>query len=298
MTVTAMKESHIPARELSFRGKVRDIYDLGYELLIVTTDRISAFDVIMNEAIPGKGAILNQLSLFWMEMFQDIVDNHVSHLDIEDVLKDQALAKDLKSRSVVARKADALPVECVVRGYLIGSGWKDYQATGQVCGVELPKGLRLAEKLPEPIFTPATKAEQGDHDENIDFDHVVKLIGEKKANRVKEISIQMYNKAARYAEERGIIIADTKFEFGLLDDEVVLIDEVLTPDSSRFWSKENYQIGSSPDSYDKQIVRDYLEGLTWDKTAPAPELPTEIIEKTASKYQEIYELLTARKPQF
>ena len=282
-------ETNLKNHKLLFRGKVRDVYDLGRHLLIVTTDRISAFDVVLPDPIPGKGSVLNQVTLFWMKRFTDIVRNHNSALSLKEVLgSDYDL---LKGRSVVVEKAKALPVECVVRGYIIGSGWKDYQRTGEICGIPLPKGLSLAQKLPKPIFTPATKAQAGDHDENISFEQTVSKLGADLSARLKKISVCLYQEAADYALQKGIIIADTKFEFGLIGEELVLIDEVLTPDSSRFWSKTDYRVGVSPDSYDKQIVRDYLETLAWDKTAPGPNLPPEIIQKTAEKYQEIQKIL-------
>lgn len=282
-------ETDLKNHKLLFRGKVRDVYNLGGHLLIVTTDRISAFDVILPDPIPGKGVVLNQITLFWMKHFSHIVANHNSDLSLKEVLgKDYGLLRD---RSVVVKKAVALPVECVVRGYVIGSGWKDYQKTGEICGIPLPKGLKLAQKLPEPIFTPATKAEAGNHDENISFARMVSKLGTDLSTQLKKISLCLYQEAAEDALQKNIIIADTKFEFGLIDDKLVLIDEVLTPDSSRFWSKASYQVGLSPPSYDKQIVRDYLETLSWSKTAPGPKLPPEIIQKTAKKYQEIQKIL-------
>lgn len=282
-------ETDLKDHKLLFRGKVRDVYDLGEHLLIVTTDRISAFDVILPDPIPGKGVVLNQLTLFWMNRFSDVVANHNSDLSLQKILdKEDGL---LHERSVVVKKAKPLPIECVVRGYVIGSGWKDYQKTGEICGVPLPKGLQLAQKLPEPIFTPATKAEIGQHDENIPFEVVVQKLGKDLSGRLKTISLRLYQEAADDALQKGIIIADTKFEFGLIDNELVLIDEVLTPDSSRFWSRVDYEVGMSPPSYDKQIVRDYLETLDWNKTAPGPKLPPEVIQKTAEKYRGIQKIL-------
>lgn len=287
-------ESMIPGLPLIGRGKVRDIYSVDEDhLLIVTTDRLSAYDVVMPDPVPMKGQILTRLSVFWFRMMTDLVDNHLTDRTVDDVVEDADILPSLRGRSLVVKRLKPLPIEAVVRGYLIGSGWRDYQASGQVCGIRLPPGLRQAEQLPQTLFTPATKAEAGAHDENISYDAVVELIGEKLAQRVQELSIAVYQRAAAYALERGIIIADTKFEFGL-DDEgrLFLIDEVLTPDSSRFWPVDRYAVGISPPSFDKQFVRDYLETLDWDKTAPGPELPQDIIEKTAEKYQEALRRLT------
>lgn len=281
-----------PNLPLIHQGKVRDIYAVGEdELLIVTSDRISAFDVILPTPIPGKGEILTQVSKFWFEKTREIIPNHLSTTAIEDVLPaDQARA--LNSRSMITRRLKPLPVEAIVRGYLIGSGWKDYQQTGAVCGITLPAGLQLADKLPQPIFTPSTKAAVGDHDENIDFAQTMELLGEALAKQLRDVSLKIYQMAASYALSRGIVIADTKFEFGLDEENrLYLIDEVLTPDSSRFWPADQYRPGISPPSFDKQFVRDYLETLDWDKTSPGPELPAEIIEKTAAKYREAYERL-------
>ena len=293
-TAGALFESSIPGYPLIGRGKVRDIYSIDEEhLLIVTTDRLSAFDVVMPDPVPGKGEVLTQISLFWFRMMEEIIENQLTSRSIDEVIEDAVLREQLRRRSLVVKRLKPLPIEAVVRGYLIGSGWKDYQDSGQVCGITLPPGLRQADRLPETLFTPATKAEAGDHDENIAYEQVVELIGERLASRVRDISIQIYEVAAAYALQRGIIIADTKFEFGL-DDEgrMYLIDEVLTPDSSRFWPVEEYEVGMSPPSFDKQFVRDYLETLDWDKTAPGPELPAGIIHKTSEKYQEALRRLT------
>jgi phosphoribosylaminoimidazole-succinocarboxamide synthase len=274
---------------------VRDIYSIDDEhLLIVTTDRLSAFDVVMPDPVPGKGEVLTQISLFWFRMTEEIIENQLTSRSIDDVIEDTALREQLRRRSLIVKRLKPLPIEAVVRGYLIGSGWNDYQESGMVCGIPLPPGLRQAERLPETLFTPASKAEAGDHDENITFGQVVELVGERLASRVRDVAIQIYEVAAAYALQRGIIIADTKFEFGL-DDEgrLYLIDEVLTPDSSRFWPVEEYEVGISPPSFDKQFVRDYLETLDWNKTAPGPELPAKIIRKTAEKYQEALRRLTA-----
>ena len=288
-------ESSIPELPLIGRGKVRDIYSIDEQhLLLVTTDRLSAYDVVMPDPVPGKGEILTKISLFWFRMMSDIIDNQLTDLTVADVVKDPGLQQQLRTRALVVKRLKPLPVEAVVRGYLIGSGWKDYQETGQVCGIDLPGGLQQAEKLPNTLFTPAYKAEAGAHDENISFEKVVELVGEKLATRVRDISIEIYERAAAYALERGIIIADTKFEFGLDEQgRLYIIDEALTPDSSRFWPVDGYEVGISPPSYDKQFVRDYLETLDWDKTAPGPDLPAEILEKTAKKYQEAYTRMTS-----
>ena len=288
-------ESSIPELPLIGRGKVRDIYSVDEQhLLLVTTDRLSAYDVVMPDPVPGKGEVLTKISLFWFRMMSDIIDNQLTDLTVADVVKDPALQQQLRARALVVKRLKPLPVEAVVRGYLIGSGWKDYQETGQVCGIDLPGGLRQAEKLPRTLFTPAYKAEAGAHDENISFEKVVELVGEKLATRVRDISIEIYERAAAYALERGIIIADTKFEFGLDEQgRLYIIDEALTPDSSRFWPVDGYEVGISPPSFDKQFVRDYLETLDWDKTAPGPDLPAEILEKTAQKYQEAYTRMTS-----
>ena len=286
-----MKSKELKNLELVARGKVRDIYAVDSDhLLIVTTDRMSAFDVVLPNPIPGKGEVLTQLSEFWFEKTQSIVKNHMTDdLDLVDLLDSPDQLDYFSKRSMIVKRLSPLPIEAVVRGYLIGSGWKDYQATGSVCGIELEEGLQMAQKLPEPIYTPATKAEVGEHDENISYEKTVDLIGEELASRVKQIAIDIYNFGVNHAREKGIIIADTKFEFGLDGDgELYLIDEVLTPDSSRFWAIENYELGSSPPSFDKQYLRDYLETLDWDKTAPGPELPQEVIDNTASKYKNAF----------
>jgi phosphoribosylaminoimidazole-succinocarboxamide synthase len=276
------------------RGKVRDLYRIDDQrMLIVTTDRLSAFDVVMPEPIPGKGRILTEISNFWFHKLGAVVPNHLLSLPLQKVLSPEEI-RLLDGRAVVVKKVRPLPIEAVVRGYLIGSGWKDYQATGAVCGIRLPKELRQASQLPRPIFTPATKAAIGAHDENISYDEVVSLIGAPLAARVRDVSVRLYTEAANYALTRGIIIADTKFEFGLDEnDRLLLIDEVLTPDSSRFWPIDEYQVGTSPPSFDKQFVRDYLETLDWNKTAPGPQLPLEIVQRTAEKYREALQRLTA-----
>ena len=290
----ALHTTNIKSLPLLHKGKVRDIYDIDdRHMLIVTTDRISAFDVVMPSAIPGKGMILNQVTRFWMEKLAHIIPNHLSSMPLEDALPDAEERAEVENHAMIVKKLKALPVEAIVRGYLIGSGWKDYQQTGSVCGIELPAGLRIADRLPEAIYTPSTKASVGAHDENIDFTESETLLGKDIAAQVRDVSLQLYQEAAEYAKERGIIIADTKFEFGLDDNgRLTLIDEVLTPDSSRFWPVDQYQPGTSPVSFDKQFVRDYLETLEWDKTAPGPELPDVIVTKTAKKYQQARALLT------
>ncbi len=289
-------ESDLPSLRRIARGKVRDIYEVDDDhLLMVTTDRLSAFDVVLPDPIPGKGAVLTAISGFWFERMASLVPNHLADIPLEAVLPDPEERAQVEGRAVVVRRMQALPVEAIVRGYLIGSGWKDYQRTGRVCGIELPPGLQLADRLPEPIFTPSTKAAVGEHDENIDFDATVTLLGRERAEQVRRLSLRIYREAADYARERGIIIADTKFEFGLdRDGTLVLIDELLTPDSSRFWPADRYRRGIIFPSCDDQLGRDYLETLDWDKRPPGPRLPPEIIEKTAEKYREALRRLTGR----
>jgi phosphoribosylaminoimidazole-succinocarboxamide synthase len=289
----AIFESSVPELETVARGKVRDIYSVDDKhLLIVTTDRLSAYDVVLPNPVPGKGAVLTELSYFWFEMMEDLIPNHLTNTSLASVIDDAEIAADLKSRAMVVRRLKPLPIEAVVRGYLIGSGWNDYQATGSVCGIDLPEGLKQASRLPQTIFTPATKAAVGDHDENVSFARVVEMIGAELATKVRDISIQIYERAASYALDRGIIIADTKFEFGQDDNgHLYIIDEILTPDSSRFWPADQYATGSSPPSFDKQYVRDYLETLDWGKTAPGPELPDEVLKRTGDKYREALEIL-------
>lgn len=293
MNTPAVTETHLTHLPLLHRGKVRDIYEVDTEhLLIVATDRVSAFDVILPTPIPNKGAILASIANFWFKRTENIIQNHCSTLDLREVLTDVAQYEQLKNHAVIVKKMNNLPVEAIVRGYIIGSGWKDYQRTGEVCGIQLPKGLQQAQQLPENLFTPSTKAAVGDHDENVSFDEVVKQVGREMAEKIRDVSLKIYEQAAHYAKDKGIIIADTKFEFGTnTAGDLVLIDEVLTPDSSRFWSAADYQVGISTPSYDKQIVRDYLETLDWDKTAPGPELPQEIVDKTLAKYQEVQKKL-------
>ena len=292
MNTPVIRETHIDNLELIGRGKVRDIYAIDDEhMLIITTDRLSAFDVVFEQGIPDKGRLLTEVSNFWFARSGHIVRNHLTDLNLQDYLSADDY-RPLHSRSIIVRRLKTLPVEAIVRGYVIGSGWKDYQATGEICGITLPAGLQQAAKLPEPIFTPSTKAAVGDHDINVSFENIVMLIGEGKANQIKQISIQLYKMASAYALQRGIIIADTKFEFGVdANDEIVLIDEILSPDSSRYWPADSYRPGISPPSYDKQFIRDYLETLDWDKTPPAPQLPQEIIDRTRQKYQEVHDIL-------
>ena len=287
-------DSNLSSLELINKGKVRDIYDIDdRHMLIVTTDRLSAFDVILPDPIPGKGAVLTEVSNFWFRRTSHVIPNHLSELSLGDVVADEEERQMLEGRGIVVKKLRPLPVEAIVRGYIIGSGWRDYQESGAICGIQLPQGLQQAEKLPQAIYTPSTKAEVGDHDENVDFQATVDLIGESLANQVREVSLEIYTGAAEYALQRGIIIADTKFEFGVdEDDQLVLIDEALTPDSSRFWPADTYETGISPPSFDKQYVRDYLETLDWDKQAPGPSLPATVIENTAAKYHEARQRLT------
>jgi phosphoribosylaminoimidazole-succinocarboxamide synthase len=285
----------LPDLNLAGRGKVRDIYDLGESLLIVTTDRISAFDVIMNEGIPDKGNVLTRISAFWFHQMEEIMPNHIISTEVRDFPAVCRKYEDiLEGRSMLVKKAKPLPVECIVRGYLSGSGWKEYQITGAVCGITLPKGLRESERLPEPVFTPSTKAELGDHDENITFERMVELCGRDLADKARNATLRIYGKARDIADERGIIIADTKFEFGVYNGDLIIIDECLTPDSSRFWPKESYRAGGPQPSFDKQYLRDYLETLDWNKKAPAPPLPDEVVLKTAEKYRDALTKLTGK----
>jgi phosphoribosylaminoimidazole-succinocarboxamide synthase len=292
-----MLESMLPSLQRIHQGKVRDIYAVDAEhMLIVTTDRLSAFDVVLPQPIPGKGSILTRISQFWFERTQHIVPNHLTNMSLESVVRDERERALIADRAVIVRKLKALPIEAVVRGYLIGSGWKDYQQTGMVCGIELPRNLELAARLPQPLFTPATKAEIGAHDENISYDRVRTLLGQGLAEQVRATALALYAYAAEYALARGIIIADTKFEFGVDEaGHLTLIDEALTPDSSRFWPVDTYRVGVSPPSFDKQFVRDYLETLSWDKRAPGPQLPADIISKTSAKYSEALERLTGQR---
>ena len=295
MSEVPVLETHFPGLNLLSRGKVRDIYDLGDSLLIVATDRISAFDVVMLTPVPDKGKILTQLSEFWLNFVKDIVETHMVGTDAGKYpAQCLPFTAQLAGRSMWVKKAKVLPIECIVRGYLAGSGWKDYSRTGAVCGIPLPAGLREAEKLPEPIFTPSTKAEMGEHDQNIPFEEMERKVGKDLAAQVKAVSIEIYEKAAEYARERGIIVADTKFEFGLVDGRLTLVDEVLTPDSSRFWPADRYQVGSSPESFDKQYLRDYLVQSGWTVADSAPSLPPDVVENTRSRYLEALERLSGR----
>jgi phosphoribosylaminoimidazole-succinocarboxamide synthase len=294
MQVATQASIDLPGIQKLRSGKVREVFDLGETLLFVVTDRISAFDVILPDPIPHKGAVLNQISAFWFNRFDEI-ENHFVTADVERFPKElQQFREQLAGRSMIVKKTKPLPVECVVRGYLAGSGWKEYQESQSVCGIKLPAGLKQASQLPEPIFTPATKAEEG-HDENIDMKRCTQILGEEIANRVKTLSLEIYSRGRDHAARSGIIVADTKFEFGTVDGDLLLIDECLTPDSSRFWPKDEYAVGQSPPSFDKQFVRDYLETLDWDKTPPAPRLPKDIIEKTSAKYLEAFRRLTGTK---
>ncbi len=287
-------QSELSSLELIGRGKVRDLYAIDDDhMMIVATDRISAFDVILPTAIPGKGAVLTTVSRFWFERMRDVIPNHLATLSLADVLTNRDEREQVQGRAMIVRHLRPLPIEAVVRGYLVGSGWKDYQATGSVCGILLQKGLEQAAQLPMPLFTPSTKAQVGEHDENIDFDQAVELLGDKLATQVRDVSLRIYREARDFAAERGIIIADTKFEFGRdARNNLILIDEALTPDSSRFWPVDDYRTGISPPSFDKQFVRDYLETLDWNKQPPGPELPEEVVRHTADKYREAQRLLT------
>ena len=294
MSTTALLQTDIKDFPVS-RGKVRDIYDLGTELLIVATDRISAFDVVMPNGIPDKGKILTQMSLFWFDFLGQTVKHHLISAELADFPGPfQKQPQVFSGRSMLVKKAEVLPVECVVRGYLAGSGWKDYKATGKICGIELPQGLKQCDKLPEPIFTPATKATSG-HDENIPFDQAVKTAGQDVAASLRDMSIQIYKTAADYAASRGVVISDTKFEWGQLNGEIILVDEILTPDSSRFWPADDYEPGRDQDSFDKQFVRNYLETCDWDKTPPSPELPDDVVSATRDKYLDAFRRLTGKE---
>ena len=290
----ALLGTELPGIKLVNRGKVRDVYDLGDALLFVATDRLSAFDVVMTTGIPRKGEVLTQISLFWFDLLKD-VPNHLISADVSTRPELAPYVKDLQGRSLIVRKAKVLPIECIVRGYLVGSGWKDYCKSGKVSGLELRAGYKQASKLDEPLFTPSPKAEQGEHDEAISFEGVAERIGAEKAAAIKELSLKIYTAARDYAAEKGIIVADTKFEFGEIDGKIILVDEVLTPDSSRFWPADQYVEGTSPVSLDKQFVRDYLESLDWDKNPPAPELPASVVDKTAEKYLDAYRMLTGKE---
>jgi len=281
--------------EKIYSGKVRELYEVNeYEILLVATDRVSAFDFVLPTPIPGKGEILTQISVFWFHHLEDIIKNHLVKERFEDFPESLKSFSFLKNRSVIVKKAERISIECVVRGYVAGGGWKEYEKTGKICGVQLQEGLKMGEKLPEPIFTPATKEEKGMHDRNISFEETKEIVGEETARLLKEKSISLYQKASLYAEEKGIIIADTKFEFGYSGNEIILIDEVFTPDSSRFWEKSKYKIGQIQESLDKQYIRDYLESLSWDKNPPVPSLPDDVVENTTKKYNQIYHILTGK----
>ena len=290
--MTALLQTDMPALNRIYSGKVRDIYEVDGNYLMVTTDRLSAFDVVMTRGIPGRGKMLTEISLFWFDFFKDTVGSHMITADVDQMPEVARQYRDqLDGRTMYVRKAEMLMVECVARGYIVGSGWKDYQKTGEVCGHKLPAGLQLAQKLDKPLFTPATKAEQGEHDENIDFERAAKIVGEPMATRLRDLTLDLYTRATDYAREKGIIIADTKFEFGMIDGQLAICDEMLTPDSSRFWDAKTYTVGKNPESFDKQIVRDWLETQPWDKSPPPPELPDAIVERTAAKYREVIDRL-------
>lgn len=293
MTDNVVLKTNLEGVKFLRSGKVRDIYEIEDYLLIIATDRVSAFDVVLPNGIPGKGRVLTQISLFWFNQVKDLVENHIVTANVDEFPETLRKYKEiLEGRSMLVKKAKPLPVECIVRGYITGSGWKDYQKTGSVCGIKLPEGLVESQKLPEPIYTPSTKAEEG-HDINISFEETIEILGDETANRVKELTISIYKRASEIAEKKGIIIADTKMEFGFFDGKLILIDELLTPDSSRFWSMKDYAPGKPQDSYDKQIVRDYLLSIKWDKQPPAPTLPEDIVKKTAERYEEIFRILTS-----
>ena len=294
-TNQAIVDTDFQGLHLIKKGKVRDVYDMDDSLLMIATDRISAFDVVMPNPIPGKGKVLNLISLFWFDVMKSVTDNHIISSNVEEFpAACQPYADILRDRSVLVKKAEPLPVECIVRGYVSGSGWNSYKESQSICGISLPSGLKESDQLSEPIFTPSTKAELGEHDINIDFDKAKNLIGKDTAERVRDLSLMIYQKGASLAAERGIIIADTKFEFGICDGNIILIDEVLTPDSSRFWPKDSYKPGGAQKSFDKQYLRDYLLSLDWNKTAPGPSLPDEVIVNTKKKYTEALKLLTAQ----
>ncbi len=286
--MTALLETNMPDLKLLSRGKVRDIYELEGNLLMITTDRISAFDVVLNQGIPNRGKTLTEVSLFWFDHFKDKIGSHMITANVDEMPEVTHQYRDqLEGRTMYVKRADMLAVECVARGYIVGSGWKDYQRTGSVCGHQLPEGLQQAQKLDSVLFTPATKAEQGEHDENIDIDRAAEIVGREMAERLRDLTLELYGAASDFAREKGIIIADTKFEFGEVDGELIICDEMLTPDSSRFWDVNTYEVGTSPDSFDKQIIRDWLDKQDWDKTAPAPDLPDEVIEKAGDRYREV-----------
>ena len=292
----AVSETHLEGLKLIQRGKVRDMYDLGDSLLMVATDRISAFDVVMPQPVPDKGKVLNQISLFWFDVMASLVDNHVISGNVDDFPEQcQQYADILRGRSMLVKKTRPLPIECVVRGYISGSGWKSYQASQEICGIKLPSGLKESDRLPEPIFTPSTKEEVGTHDVNIDFKETCRRIGTPLSEKVRDLALTIYAQGAKLALEKGIIIADTKFEFGLFDEKLILIDEVLTPDSSRFWPQADYKPGGAQQSFDKQYLRDYLISIKWNKKPPAPDLPASVIQNTRAKYLEAMRLLTGRR---
>ncbi len=294
--MTAIPNTEFEGLPLVRQGKVRDIFDTGDALLMVTTDRLSAFDVVLPDTIPDKGKVLNQISSFWFKQMEDIVKNHIISMDVDDYPEAFKKYRDnLEKRSMLVKKAEPMAVECIVRGYISGSGWSSYQKEGQVCGIKLPEGLKESDKLETPLYTPSTKAEIGDHDINISFEETIKIIGRENAEKLRDLSLAIYNRGAALALEKGIIIADTKFEFGMLDGEIILIDEIMTPDSSRFWPLNDYEPGRGQNSFDKQIVRDWLTNSGWDKTHPGPKLPAQIIENTSNTYKEIFTRLTGEQ---
>ncbi|MCA8915910.1 MAG: phosphoribosylaminoimidazolesuccinocarboxamide synthase [Planctomycetes bacterium] len=288
----ALTKTDMPDLNRIYSGKVRDIYEVEGNLLMISTDRLSAFDVVMSKGVPDRGKMLTEISLFWFEYFKDTIGSHLITADVDEMPEPVRKYRDqLEGRTMYVKRAEMLKVECVARGYIVGSGWKDYQKTGAVCGHKLPAGLQLAQKLDEPLFTPATKADQGEHDENIDFDRAASIVGLEMATRLRDLTLDLYTRAADFAREKGIIIADTKFEFGMIDGELAICDEMLSPDSSRFWDAKTHEVGKNPDSFDKQIVRDWLETQPWNKQPPPPEVPDEIINKTAAKYREVIDRL-------
>lgn len=288
-----VSETNFEGCKLFKKGKVRDVYEAGDKLVLVASDRVSAYDVVIPTPIPNKGRVLTTISKFWFDYVKDVIPNHLISGELQDLPEEfKPYSAELDGRFMYTKKCEVVPFECIVRGYLVGSGWKEYQQDGTVCGIKLPEGLQQASKLEQPIFTPSTKAEIGDHDENVSYEYMESKLGADLASKLRDISLEVYSKARDYADSKGVIIADTKFEFGIIDGEVILIDEVLTPDSSRFWPKDTYKVGCSPESFDKQFIRDYLSSLDWDKTPPAPELPQEVVDKTCEKYEAILKIIT------
>ncbi|MCB9893817.1 MAG: phosphoribosylaminoimidazolesuccinocarboxamide synthase [Planctomycetes bacterium] len=290
--MAALTKTDMPDLKRIYSGKVRDVYEVEGNLLMISTDRLSAFDVVMSKGVPDRGKMLTEISLFWFDYFKDTIGSHLITADVDKMPEPVRKYRDqLEGRTMYVKRAEMLKVECVARGYIVGSGWKDYQKTGAVCGHKLPEGMKLAQKLEKPLFTPATKADQGEHDENIDFDRAAEIVGKDMATRLRELTLDIFTRAGDYAREKGIIIADTKFEFGMIDGELAICDEMLSPDSSRFWDAKTYEVGKNPESFDKQIVRDWLETQPWNKQPPPPEVPDEIINKTAARYREVIDRL-------